>query len=116
MGTHETVSSSESEHGSLLVAIEYMDGVTLSVAVGFSPGGKVDPLDERFGLSEGDWVAWRSKVRILYMFNTGTPYLDDAASASRAALRSHTSACWVLSCFRNPPNSDMDHMIFNVRT
>ena len=26
------------------------------------------------------------------------------------------SACWVFSCFRNPPNSDLDYMIFNVRT
>ena len=25
------------------------------------------------------------------------------------------SACWVFSCFRKPPNSDMDR-IFNVRT
>ena len=24
------------------------------------------------------------------------------------------SACWVFSCFRNPPNSDMDYMIFIV--
>ena len=26
------------------------------------------------------------------------------------------SACWIFSCFRNPPNTDMDCMIFNVRT
>ena len=25
-------------------------------------------------------------------------------------------ACWVLQRFHNPPNSDMDHRIFNVRT
>ena len=25
-------------------------------------------------------------------------------------------ACWVFECFRNPPNSDMDNRIFNVRT
>ena len=25
-----------------------------------------------------------------------------------------TSACWEYSCFRNPPNSDMDYMIFNA--
>ena len=24
--------------------------------------------------------------------------------------------CAVFSCFRNPPNSDMDYRIFNVRT
>ena len=35
-----------------------MDGVILSVAVGFSPGSKVGPLDESLGLSEGDRVAW----------------------------------------------------------
>ena len=26
------------------------------------------------------------------------------------------SACWVFLCFRNPPNSDMDHRIFIMRT
>ena len=26
------------------------------------------------------------------------------------------SACWVFSCLHNPPNSDMDYRIFNVRT
>ena len=26
------------------------------------------------------------------------------------------SACWVFSCFCNPPNSDMDYRTFNVRT
>ena len=26
------------------------------------------------------------------------------------------SACWVFSCFCNPPNSDMDYRIFNMRT
>ena len=25
-------------------------------------------------------------------------------------------ACWVFEYFHNPPNSDMDHMAFNVRT
>ena len=24
------------------------------------------------------------------------------------------SACWVFSCFHNPPNSDMDYRIFNI--
>ena len=28
----------------------------------------------------------------------------------------HFSACWVFSCFHNPPNSDKNYMIFNVRT
>ena len=25
------------------------------------------------------------------------------------------NACWVISCFHNPPNADMDYMFFNVR-
>ena len=25
-------------------------------------------------------------------------------------------ACWVFYCFYNPPNSDMDYKIFNMRT
>ena len=37
-------------------------------------------------------------------------------AAARAALPSPTSACWVFSCFRIPPNCDMDYRIFNVRT
>ena len=35
--------------------------------------------------------------------------LGKATSAARAALPSPTRACRVLSCFRNPPNSDMDY-------
>ena len=27
-----------------------------------------------------------------------------------------TRACWLFSCFHNPPNSDRDYRIFNVRT
>ena len=38
------------------------------------------------------------------------PYL--AKAAAREALPSPTIACWVFSCFRNPPNSDyMDYRI-----
>ena len=33
-----------------------------------------------------------------------------------ALLSCQQSACWVFSCFRNRPNSDMDYRIFNVRT
>ena len=29
-------------------------------------------------------------------------------------LPSPRSACWVFSCFCNPPNSDMDYRIFNM--
>ena len=46
----------------------------------------------------------------------GLPYLDKDTAAARAALASPTSACWVFSCFRNPPNSDMNYRIVNVRT
>ena len=45
----------------------------------------------------------------------GQPYLGKATAEARAALPSLTSACWVFSCFCNPPNSDMDDRIFNVR-
>ena len=44
------------------------------------------------------------------------PYLGKAIAAARAALPSPTSVCWVFSCFRNPPNSDMDYRIFNRST
>ena len=42
-----------------------------------------------------------------------------AGGNSRAALPNLINskvACWVFSSFRNPPNSDMDYRIFNVRT
>ena len=42
----------------------------------------------------------------------GPPYLGKATAATRAAPPSPTSVCWVFSCFRNPPNSDMDYRIF----
>ena len=40
----------------------------------------------------------------------GPPYLGKATAAARAELPSPTRACWVFSCFRNPPNSDMNCM------
>ena len=42
------------------------------------------------------------------------PYLGKTTAAARAALPSPTGACWVFSCFCNPPNSDMSYRIFNV--
>ena len=46
----------------------------------------------------------------------GPPHLGKTTTAERVALPSPTSACRVFSCFRNPPNSDMDYRIFNVST
>ena len=46
----------------------------------------------------------------------GPPYLGKASTAARAALPSPKRASWVFSCFGNPPNSDLDHKIFNVST
>ena len=45
----------------------------------------------------------------------GPPYLSKVTAAARAILPSPTGACWVFLCFHNPPNSDMDNRIFNVR-
>ena len=60
------------------------------------------------------------KVFVLYFIipfrKFWPPYLGNTTAAVRAALPSPTSACWVLSCFRNPLNSDMDYRIFNMRT
>ena len=44
----------------------------------------------------------------------GPPNPVEATAAARAALPSPTRARWAFLCFRNPPNSDMDYMIFNV--
>ena len=46
----------------------------------------------------------------------GTQWVKATATARAALLPSPTSACWVFSCFRNPPNTDMDYRIFNMRT
>ena len=46
----------------------------------------------------------------------GPPYLGKDTAPTRAVLPSPTSAFWVFSCFCNPPNSDMDYRIFNMRT
>ena len=61
----------------------------------------------------------RMHVTALVYFYTcgkfGPPYPGKATAAARAALPSPTNACWVFSCFRNPPNSDLDYRFFNVR-
>ena len=48
------------------------------------------------------------------------PFVENVGhlmSATRAALPSPSKiAHWVFSCFRTPPNSDVDYRIFNVRT
>ena len=41
------------------------------------------------------------------------PLGKPAATESRYPTH---GACWVLSCFHSPPNSDMEYRIFNVRT
>ena len=51
MNTQETVSSSESEHCGLLAAIEVMDGVILSVAMGFL--SRLKGLNDRPGFEAG---------------------------------------------------------------
>ena len=46
------------------------------------------------------------------------PYLGMATvySSRKSSANQSYSACWVFTCFCNPPNSDMDYRIFNVRT
>ena len=53
---------------------------------------------------------------IMHFGKFGPPYVGKATADARAAVPSPSSACWAFSCFSNPPNSDMDYMIFNVRT
>ena len=36
--------------------------------------------------------------------------------AATESLYPAYDACWVFKCFHNPPSSDMDYGIFNVRT
>ena len=53
------------------------------------------------------------------MGNSGGFHQGKPASCNRVALPNpnyNWSSCWVFSCFHNPPNSDMDYRIFNVRT
>ena len=52
-------------------------------------------------------------------FSQGKIGLLSPARGKPAAIESRYptyGACWVFSCFHNPPNSDMDYGIFNVRT
>ena len=72
---------------------------------------------------KGEW-AIRLVVHRHNLFDTlltpfrkfGPPYPGKATTAARAALPTLTSACWIFSCFCNPPNSDKNYRIFNVRT
>ena len=52
---------------------------------------------------------------IIHFRQFGPPYLGKTTAAARASLPSPTSACGVFSCFHNPPNSDTDYRIFNMR-
>ena len=49
-------------------------------------------------------------VAYVTVFNSSA-YLDCHIPSS-----GRSSACWLLSCFHNPPNSDMDYRSFNVHT
>ena len=76
------------------------------------------------------WCLWRTLVLtekesyctsfVYYVHFTipfgklGSPYNSRKCSTRCRVLQ--VSACWVFSCFRNPPNSDMDYSIFNVPT
>ena len=60
------------------------------------------------------YISFTFHFQFIILKNLGLPYLGKTTAVTRAALPSHTSACWVFSCFRNPPNSDMDYRIFNV--
>ena len=72
-----------------------------------------------------NWFYYLPPYNAVYLFIThfiisfgkfGPPYLGKTTVATRAMLPSPTSACWVFSCFRHPPNSDKDNRICNVRT
>ena len=60
-----------------------------------------------------NWCNMHTHMDCIHTFyiNTVTPTWCEAP-----AQLLFFSACWVFSCFCNPPNSDMDYRIFNVRT
>ena len=66
----------------------------------------------------GDWAWWHfSCLCFLYTLLSLLENLGHLTSVlGKATAAREASACWVFSCFRNPPNSDMDYRIFNVRT
>ena len=50
-------------------------------------------------------------------FSVGSPGRSPRRKPAATESRHPTyAACWVLKCFQNPPNSDMDYRIFNART
>ena len=56
------------------------------------------------------YVQWISPIG-----NSGC--LPPAESQLRQSRATQTyGACWVVYCFHNPPNPDMDYRVFNVRT
>ena len=56
-------------------------------------------------------------IHFIFPFGKCRPsYLGKATAAARAAVTMSYNVCWVFSFFCNPPNSDMDYRIFNVRT
>ena len=77
--------------------LEYMDSVCLRVCVSVSVC---------LFLSVSVCVYY---TLLSLVGNSGRLYPGKTTAAARAALSSPTSACWVFSCFRNPPNFDTDY-------
>ena len=63
-------------------------------------------------------LTWHASIKKKYIYihvvsllgKFESSYQGKATAAARAALPSPTSACWVFSCVRTPPNSDMDYI------
>ncbi|KAK7107859.1 hypothetical protein V1264_015701 [Littorina saxatilis] len=82
------------------------------------PGSLASPIKEHELLLLFFFVPGLKLPRTLVFFARVEFYVYDRFLPRH--LGSHTpfseEACWVFSCFYNPPNSDMDYRIFFVRT
>ena len=68
----------------------------------------------RFLFSSLNWKHWA--VEMEWVWNYSLLLLSVERPPSSSWLFCRYGACWVCVCCINPPNSDMDHGIFNVRT
>ena len=51
---------------------------------------------------------------VLHLWQRMSPFLIPPPLGQPHSVFGGTSACWLFSCFHNPPNSGMDYMIFNL--
>ena len=115
------LSKKRNKHFTFVIIMGIVQNCTLRLNPGFLPM-RCHIFFPLFTLVKKSWLhlffVFCFCFTLYYPFREiGLPYPGKATAAARAALiPSPTNACWIFSCFRNPPNSDINCRIFNVRT